>query len=256
MIWLGLDMWCGRAEGIEFAKAMGLLAAGHAAILAGLWLVGKSEEARKDANRVWFPLHALANAYVVAKAAPDLTAMLLDPLSALTSGAGGMGSSHGMVMAVHIYHAAAFALTGEDLIHHGVSVGIAGSMSYFIRWGRVCNGMNMFVCGLPGGLDYVLLTGVKWGWIEKMTEKRLNMWLQTAIRWPGIFLMLHSSVASKIKLGDASSVGWIPIATVFALHGFNGIYYAQKVTGNTHISAMRLSEAKKAATAEKAAKVQ
>ena len=41
------------------------------------------------------------------------------------------------------------------------------------------------MCGLPGGLDYVLLAGVKWGWVEKMTEKRLNMWLQTAIRWPG-----------------------------------------------------------------------
>mmetsp|Transcript_3930 Transcript_3930/g.8969 ORF Transcript_3930/g.8969 Transcript_3930/m.8969 type:complete len:159 (+) Transcript_3930:2-478(+) len=153
-------------------------------------------------------------------------------------------------MAVHIYHAVAFPLTWEDRVHHGVSVGIVGSMAYLFRWGRVCDGMNTFVCGVPGGLDYVLLSLVKWGWMEKITEKRLNMWLQTLIRWPGIFLMLYFSIASKIKLGDASSVGWLPIATVCALHGFNGIYYAQKVTGNTHIAEMRISEAKKAVKAE------
>jgi len=35
-----------------------------------------------------------------------------------------MGKTMGMVMAVHIYHAVAFKLSGEDLVHHGVSVGI------------------------------------------------------------------------------------------------------------------------------------
>ena len=46
--------------------------------------------------------------------------------------------------------------------------------------------MNFFVCGLPGGLDYVLLSLMKFGAIEKITEKRYNMWLQTGIRWPGV----------------------------------------------------------------------
>ena len=124
MIWLGMDLWCGRLEGIEFAKSMGFLAAGHAAILAGMWLFGKGEEAKRDANKVWFPLHTLANAYVVVNAAPDLAAILLDPLATLTTSAGGMGKTMGMVMGVHIYHALAFKLSGEDLVHHGVSVGI------------------------------------------------------------------------------------------------------------------------------------
>ena len=34
--------------------------------------------------------------------------------------------------------------------------------------------------------------------------------------------MLYASIASKIKLGDTTSVGWIPIAMVSLLHGFNG----------------------------------
>jgi hypothetical protein len=37
-----------------------------------------------------------------------------------------------------------------------------------VRWGRVIDAMNVFVCGLPGGLDYVLLTLVKFGVIDKM----------------------------------------------------------------------------------------
>ena len=124
MIWLGIDVWCGRAEGTEFVQAMLFLAAVHAALLTGTWLVGKSREARKDENKVWFALHALANAYVVAKAAPDLPAILLDPLSILTTSPDGMGKTLGMCMALHIYHAVAFTLTGEDLMHHGISVGI------------------------------------------------------------------------------------------------------------------------------------
>ena len=124
MIWLGVDVWCGRADGIQFAKSMGFLAAAHATLLAGMWLLGKGGEAKKDANKVWFPLHALANAYIVVHSAPDLAAILLDPLATLTTSVGGMGKTIGMVMAVHIYHAVAFTLSGEDLIHHGVSVGI------------------------------------------------------------------------------------------------------------------------------------
>jgi hypothetical protein len=50
----------------------------------------------------------------------------------------------------------------------------------------------------------------------------------------GIFLMLYSAILSKIHHGDSSSVGWIPIMIVCALHGFNGIYYAQVRHTNIH----------------------
>ena len=38
----------------------------------------------------------------------------------------------------------------------------------------------------------------------------------------GIFLSLYAAIVSKISMGDSSTVGWIPIMIVTALHGFNG----------------------------------
>ena len=37
----------------------------------------------------------------------------------------------------------------------------------------------------PGGLDYVLLVLIKWGWVSKQTEKKLNRLIQLWIRAPG-----------------------------------------------------------------------
>lgn len=41
------------------------------------------------------------------------------------------------------------------------------------------------------------------------------------------------------------SIGWVPIFTVMLLHGFNGIYYAQKVTGNTHLAEQAIKDERK-----------
>ena len=57
------------------------------------------------------------------------------------------------------------------------------------------NCMNFFICGLPGGLDYALLAGIKWGVLSKMTEKRLNLWLQIAIRYLNLRPPLSQSAA-------------------------------------------------------------
>jgi hypothetical protein len=81
-------------------------------------------------------------------------------------------------MATHLYHVLGFKLSYDDKLHHGISVGVVGTMAYFFRWGRVINAMNFFVCGLPGGLDYLLLAAVKFGSLAKITEKRINLWLQ------------------------------------------------------------------------------
>ena len=47
-------------------------------------------------------------------------------------------------------------------------------------------GMSLFfTTGLPGGVDYALLFGVRNGWIGRMTEKKINRALNVWIRSPG-----------------------------------------------------------------------
>ena len=155
-------------------------------------------------------------------------------------------SIQGMVMAIHVYHVIGFKLTKDDIIHHGVSVGVVGTMVFMFRLGKVLNAMNFFVCGLPGGLDYALLAAVKAGLISKMTEKRINLWLQMAIRWPGMLLCLNHAIVSKIAHGDSVSVGWIPILFMSTLHGWNGLYYVQRVCGNTYVTEYSLKQPRQA----------
>jgi len=163
----------------------------------------------------------------------DTIHLLTNPLDAYGPS---LGLTQGIVMAIHLYHVLGFKLSWDDKIHHGISVGVVGTMAYMFRWGRVINAMNFFVCGLPGGLDYALLAAVKANLISRISEKRINLWLQVAIRWPGMLLCLNHAVVSKVHFGDDVSVGWVPILMVVLLHGWNGLYYAQRVCGNTYVT--------------------
>ena len=111
------------------------------------------------------------------------------------------------------------------------------------RLGRVLNAMNFFVCGLPGGVDYALLAAVKAKIIPVITEKRINLWLQVGIRWPGMLLCINHAIGAKLTHADRVSVGWIPLLLMGLLHGWNGLYYAQRVCGNTYVTEHVLKEA-------------
>lgn len=134
-----------------------------------------------------------------------------------------------------------FKLDQADIIHHAVSVGLVGSIGYLVRWGAVLSAMDFFICGLPGGLDYAMLALGKMGVLQKITIKRVNLWLQVAIRWPGILLVLYNGAMSKIHgAPEAAIVGWAPMLLVGVLHGWNGLYYAQRVCGNTYVAEYKL----------------
>ena len=181
-----------------------------------------------DDSLVWFTLHAVANAAIVAFAWRDTLHLLTHPLDAFGASE---GRTQGIVMAIHLYHVLGFKLSRDDKVHHAVSVGVVGTMGYMFRLGKVQDAMNFFVCGLPGGIDYVLLAAVKAGLIPKITEKRINLWLQVAIRWPGMLLCINHAIVSKISHGDDVSLGWLPLLIMSSLHGWNGLYYAQRVCG-------------------------
>jgi hypothetical protein len=55
-----------------------------------------------------------------------------------------------------------------------------------------------FVCGWPGGLDYLWLGMVKAEWIKKIDEKRWNMTNNTWCRAPGC-----------VTSGILIYVGWV-----------------------------------------------
>eukprot|EP00995_Heteronema_vittatum_P010294 NODE_5731_length_491_cov_172.176471_g4284_i0.p1 GENE.NODE_5731_length_491_cov_172.176471_g4284_i0~~NODE_5731_length_491_cov_172.176471_g4284_i0.p1 ORF type:complete len:123 (-),score=46.75 NODE_5731_length_491_cov_172.176471_g4284_i0:121-468(-) len=97
---------------------------------------------------------------------------------------------------------------------------------------------NFFMCGLPGGLDYCLLVAVKHGWIERVTEKRLNRHFNLLIRMPGMMLVTYILLLN-FYLGRVYCTQ-VPLAHVAMiagclLHLLNSIYYCDKVVGNYHV---------------------
>ena len=116
----------------------------------------------QDKNARYFLLHAIINTVVVVYSFPDMLRMFLDPLHAFT------GPSHTMVSnsaiaAVHLYHVFFFSLNSQDVFHHlTFVVFLCGIAIPYKQVGGALNNVGCFILsGLPGGLDYYLLVGVK-----------------------------------------------------------------------------------------------
>ena len=107
-----------------------------------------------------------------------------------------------MIGAVHAFHALFYTLTPADIFHHVAFVifnqvaifwpTLAGwEASHNMQWGSVINAINFFVCGLPGGIDYLCLCGVKDKLLSRESHKKIQAALNVWLRCPGIVVMVR-----------------------------------------------------------------
>jgi len=106
-------------------------------------------------------------------------------------------------------------------------------------WGCAGNVLAFFISGLPGGLDYYMLSAVKAGKMKKFTEKRVNCSINTWIRGPGItgFCVMVLMCWLKPYPGTPPEdimPGWLFVACGIVVF-FNGQHYAQRVIGDYYI---------------------
>ena len=143
-----------------------------------------------------------------------------------------------------MYHMALFECGFDDIFHHVIFVGIIGGLGIcFDAGGAVKNTIAFFMCGLPGGLDYLMLTLVKHDIILNTTEKEWNSRINVWIRSPGLLLCAFC-MYQAVRHGPADSPcalhPWISGGAA-ALCVINGQYYMQRVTGNTYRKVQRFS---------------
>eukprot|EP01013_Petalomonas_cantuscygni_P009834 TRINITY_DN22753_c0_g1_i1.p1 TRINITY_DN22753_c0_g1~~TRINITY_DN22753_c0_g1_i1.p1 ORF type:complete len:411 (+),score=66.35 TRINITY_DN22753_c0_g1_i1:145-1377(+) len=266
---------------------------------------------RLDVSASWFFLHAFANALVVAfswestfysflnpydalsvpPATPSMTADWFASVAPPGSALGGhpigqavaaalvddarvVSWAHAVAVMIHVYHVVAYfpKLTMMDVVHHATNAFFIGIIAICWPFGRLTPTVDFFMCGLPGGVDYLMLGLVQVGWLNRLTEKRVNAWLNLAVRYPGIMLGLYCALLSRIRLpifadpasaAAAASIagpmaldapisagallhssGWwqardvvaLPLLIiVFFLHGGNAQYFCDRVVRNTAI---------------------
>lgn len=180
----------------------------------------------------YFSLHGLWNIIITIMIIPDLIKTLIDPMHALSPGSDFSRWPVIMVTVLHFWHCVAYGgLSWDDYFHHFVfAVGLC-SVNFVWDWGYSTNFLIFFICGLPGGLDYLMLAAVKHGYIQKISEKRINKILNVWCRGPGC-----TAAACLVWInwmsGQADHIpGMVKLlTTILAIS--NGQYYSGRVVAS------------------------
>mgnify|MGYP004280387799 CR=1 FL=1 len=182
----------------------------------------------------YFTMHVILNAYISYITYNTTIHFLLNPIAEYNYHSEIGISSCSMIIGFHMYHILTEKLNLEDKMHHIITVFITGSAGLLSKCGDILAAINFFMCGLPGGLDYLLLVFLKYNLISKITEKYINRWLNLLIRMPGMMLCFWYSMLN-IYYGNLNIIqDAIPIIAV-CIMTINSIYYCNKTVGNYHV---------------------
>jgi len=180
----------------------------------------------------YFSLHGLWNIIITILIIPDLFKTIIDPLHALSPGSHFSRWPVIMVAVLHFWHSIAYGgLSWDDYFHHFVFAVMLCGVNFIWDWGFSTNFIIFFICGLPGGLDYLMLAAVKHGYIRKISEKRINKLLNVWCRGPGCI-----AAACLIWINWMSGqIDHIPVIVkiiTIILTISNGQYYSSRVVAS------------------------
>ena len=128
-----------------------------------------------DRSTSFFAWHAIVNLFVVLPlCAPDVLASLRSPLTSLLRPYSLLPTV--VQVSFHIAHMMLDwrHLTLIDWLHHLLSSLLVGVLNVAFVYGPLLNYCMAFATGLPGGIDYAMLTAVKLGRLAPGAEKRVN----------------------------------------------------------------------------------
>jgi len=134
---------------------------------------------------VYYAVHTVHNAAIVYLTAPEVV-HTLTRFKELETFPTNMAAIN-LCYALHFYHCLLYwrKFRFDDWLHHGLMIAVALPIGTFLETHTLTGVSLFFTTGLPGGIDYALLFGVRNGWVGRMTEKSVNRALNVWIRSPG-----------------------------------------------------------------------
>jgi hypothetical protein len=135
-----------------------------------------------------------------------------------------------LVAALHFYHIVCYfqKMRFDDWLHHILMIFVALPIGYYLPSASLMGYSLFFTSGLPSLLDYILLFGVRNLWLHRMTEKRVNRWLNVWLRAPGCIshaVLTLTWILSNEGTWEMKVLGCIPAALTY----WNGQYFMQQV---------------------------
>uniref|UniRef100_A0A7S3RI03 TLC domain-containing protein n=1 Tax=Emiliania huxleyi TaxID=2903 RepID=A0A7S3RI03_EMIHU len=205
----------------------------------------------------WFALHVIANVWISLLCLPDLAFMAADPLAALKE----HRLNHwpaSLIFSVHVYHMAFFKnLQPIDWLHHLLMVVLAGPIVITAEVGPMMNYNHFFMCGVPGGVDYLMLFLVKHSWMTPLEEKRIATVINVWFRAPWLVSVACFGYI-QFFIDNTPLHIFLFRCFLLLLAAWNGLFFMERVVGNFHVNrykaktaadASRLSPASAAAAA-------
>jgi len=177
----------------------------------------------------YYAVHAIHNAAITVFTAPNVYQTLTDFPHVQDLATPTIASE--FIVALHVYHAVMYfrKLRFDDWLHHVLMIGVALPLGLCAPPGALMGYSLFFTTGLPGGLDYVMLTAVRNGWLDANVEKRINARIQVWIRSPGCVSFAAFVCAFLTSHPEASRFYQIAALLTAALNYWNGQYFAAQV---------------------------
>jgi len=176
----------------------------------------------------YYAIHAVHNAAIASLTAPNVF-QSVTRFSAVEQVATPTIASQ-LILALHVYHCVMYfdKLRFDDWLHHVLMIGVALPLGLLTPAGSLMGMSLFFTTGLPGGLDYVLLTLVRNGLLASATEKRANAAIQVWIRSPGC-VATATLICAHVLPHDGWMVYKAAALLTAALNYWNGQYFMAQV---------------------------
>ena len=175
----------------------------------------------------YYAIHAVHNTAITYYTFPNVLQSLTYPSTDAVFATPTIASQ--LIIALHFYHCVMYfqKLRFDDWLHHVLMIGVALPLGLWVPPGPLMGMSLFFTTGLPGGIDYVLLTLVRNGRLAATTEKRANAAIQVWLRSPGC-AATAALICVQASRDPASLYGVAAFLTA-ALTYWNGQYFAAQV---------------------------
>ena len=185
---------------------------------------------RTNSKARWFMLHAIINFFVAAFSIKDSIIVLTLPQCSMLLPMYSWQPSY-LAYSLHLYHFLAYTVVRlDDILHHLVFVGTFGVVNFLMSWGPFVNLFLFLMTGVPGGINYAMLSFVKLKKFDTIKAKRINSHINVWLRMPG--LVIVSTIMYTCFIGGKTNVHPVASILCIALTFINGVYYMQQVVLN------------------------
>ncbi len=145
----------------------------------------------------WFQLHALTNLIIVNIIKNDVYNLTVYPFQTINI----LDNYYELyyIIVLHLYHFVFFNNTLMDYFHHSVFVLFGCIPVYYYYNYNIIRLATFTGCGLPGFIEYSLLTLVKHEKIKSLTQKKIMSKIYNYFRYPfGIFTISYIYIYSGL----------------------------------------------------------